>query len=216
MEGIKLILLGPPGAGKGTIANMLRTERGMVALSTGDMLREEVKNRTQSGRKAAEYMNAGKLVPDETVISILKNRIKEIPPNTGFVLDGFPRTAAQAEALEDIFRELGVSLDFVLNLEVPRDVVLQRLSGRRQCSGCGEIYHLKNMPSAREGICDKCGGALFQRNDDREDTVETRLTAYERQTAPLIEFYANRGILRAIKADVGPAETFNEVKKQIL
>lgn len=215
MEGIKIILLGPPGVGKGTIAEMLKSEFGAAHLSTGDMLRDEVKKGSEMGKTAAGHMNSGGLVPDEVVISILKKNIMEAGREKGFVLDGFPRTIGQAEALEKILSEAGVSPDVVLNLYAPEDVIVQRLSGRLQCSDCSRIYHVTNMPPRSEGVCDDCGGALFQREDDKEETVKVRLRTYSEQTEPLIEFYDSRGVLKTVKADVGPEETFLEVRKQL-
>lgn len=211
----KIILLGPPGAGKGTIAEMLKNEYGAVHLSTGDMLREEVKNDTPMGREALGYMNSGALVPDELVISILESRITGEGREKGFVLDGFPRTIRQAGALEEILSKAGAAPDFVLNLQAPEDVIIQRLSGRLQCADCSRIYHVMNMPPKEKGVCDECGGKLFQRSDDKEETVKARLKTYREQTAPLIGFYRDRGVLKDVKADAGPAETFEEVRRQI-
>lgn len=215
MEGIKIILLGPPGVGKGTVAEMLRNEYGAAHLSTGDMLREEVKTGSEMGREAEGYMNSGGLVPDELVISILKKRIMKEGKEKGFILDGFPRTMKQAETLEGILSEAGMSPDYVVNLEAPEDVIIQRLSGRLQCADCSRIYHARNMPPKEAGVCDECGGKLFQRTDDREETVRVRLKTYAEQTAPLIDFYSSRGVLKEVKADTGPGETFEEVKRQI-
>ncbi len=215
MEGIKIILLGPPGVGKGTVAEMLRNEYGAAHLSTGDMLREEVKTGSEMGREAEGYMNSGGLVPDELVISILKKRIMKEGKEKGFILDGFPRTMKQAETLEGILSEAGMSPDYVVNLEAPEDVIIQRLSGRLQCADCSRIYHVRNMPPKQAGVCDECGGKLFQRTDDREETVRVRLKTYAEQTAPLIDFYSSRGVLKEVKADTGPGETFEEVKRQI-
>ncbi len=215
MEDVKVILLGPPGVGKGTIAGMLEEQTGAAHMSTGDMLREEVKKGTVPGKEAEKYMNAGDLVPDEVVIDILRKRIKEEGKKCGFVLDGFPRTLGQARELKRIFDEEGVSPDRVLNLRAPEHVIVQRLGGRRQCSGCGRIYHVRNMPPAREGICDDCGGELFRRADDCDETIRVRLRTYERQTAPLVDFYREQGLLSDIKADTGPEETFNEVRKRL-
>ena len=215
MEGIKIILLGPPGVGKGTVAEMLKEEYGAAHLSTGDMLREEVKMGSEMGREALGYMNSGGLVPDELVISILRKRIMERGREKGFILDGFPRTIKQAEALEGILREAEMSPDIVVNLHAPEDVIIQRLSGRLQCADCSRIYHIRNMPPRKAGVCDECGGELFQRSDDKEETVKVRLKTYAVQTAPLIDFYSSRGLLREVKADTGPRETFEEVKRQI-
>ena len=215
MEGIKIILLGPPGVGKGTVAEMLKEEYGAAHLSTGDMLREEVKMGSEMGREALGYMNSGGLVPDELVISILRKRIMERGREKGFILDGFPRTIKQAEALEGILREAEMTPDIVVNLHAPEDVIIQRLSGRLQCADCSRIYHISNMPPRKAGVCDECGGELFQRSDDKEETVKVRLKTYAVQTAPLIDFYSSRGLLREVKADTGPRETFEEVKRQI-
>lgn len=212
---LRIILLGPPGVGKGTVAGMLEAESGAVHLSTGDMLREEVSRGTEMGVKAAAYMNAGGLVPDELVISVLKERVAGEGSQKGFILDGFPRNIKQAEALEKILSALDMAPDTAVNLEASEEVIVQRLSGRMQCGACSRIFHLKNMPPRAQGVCDNCGGTLFQRPDDRAETVKVRLKTYAEQTAPLIEFYSARGILKNVNAGAGPSETFEEVKKSI-
>jgi adenylate kinase len=214
-ENMRLILLGPPGVGKGTVAGMLEKTYGAAHLSTGDMLREEVRLGTELGQKAKEYMDSGRLVPDELVISILKSRVAQYGKDSGFVLDGFPRTIKQAEALEKIFSAEGIEPDAVINLQAPEDVIIQRLSGRLQCEKCSRIYHIKNMPPKKDGICDFCGGKLFQREDDQENTVRIRLKTYYEQTEPLVDFYKSHGILKTVEAGRGPVETFEEVKKHL-
>lgn len=194
---MQVIFLGPPGVGKGTIAKRMQDRRPLVQISTGDLLRAEVKNGTELGRKAQGYMDAGELVPDEIVIAMLKNRIGQPDARQGFVLDGFPRTLPQAAALQ----QQGVDIDAVVNFTAARDTIIRRLSGRRTCRQCGAIYHLTNMPPRREGVCDVCQGPLYQRDDDRPEAIGNRLVVYEKQTAPLIAFYRKQGRLKDIKAD---------------
>ncbi len=207
----KLILLGAPGAGKGTLAKMIQAELGFVHLSTGDMLREAVKEGTELGKKAAGYMNEGKLVPDDIVIGILGERLLAEDCEKGFVLDGFPRTRKQAVALEDILRGERMSLDLVLNLETPEEVLIQRLSGRTQCESCGAIYHEENIPSRDPGVCDKCGGKLYQREDDRKEAIEVRLRAYREETAELIDFYSEDGLLKSVDSGKDVETAFKQI-----
>ncbi len=213
MGAVKLVLLGAPGAGKGTLAKMIQSEYRVPHISTGDMLREAVKEGTQLGKEASQYMNEGKLVPDDIVIGILRGNMKDC--EKGFILDGFPRTKNQAEALQTILDEGGVSPDAVINFEAPPEVLIQRLSGRRQCLECGAIYHIKNMPPRKSGICDVCGGELYQRDDDRREVVEVRLKAYEEETAELIDYYRSRKLLESVDAGKDPEATFARVKHAI-
>jgi adenylate kinase len=192
---MKLILLGPPGAGKGTQAKMLMEKFAIPQISTGDMLRAAVKDGTPMGQKAREYMDAGGLVPDEVVVGIVRDRLQETDCSNGFILDGFPRTVAQADALQISFQMMGKELDRVISLEVDTEALVGRLTGRRACSECGRGYHVKFDPSQQPGICDVCGGALIQRDDDKEETIRKRLQVYVEQTAPLISYYQDAGVL---------------------
>ena len=209
---IRLVLLGAPGVGKGTLAKMIQAEYGSPQLSTGDMLRETVKMGTEPGEKAAGYIRKGLLVPDDIVIGVLREKLVKNNED-GFILDGFPRTNLQAEALEEILEEKGVSLDVVLNLDAGTEVLIERLSGRRQCQVCSAIYHLKNMPPKRDGVCDKCGGKLYQREDDKRETIEVRLKAYEEETAGLIDYYRRKGLLEIVDAGKSAETTFEEIKR---
>ena len=212
MGAINLILLGAPGSGKGTLAKMICAEYGLLHLSTGDMLRKAVKEGTELGNRVKYYMNEGKLVPDDIVIDVLRQRISEKDCDRGFVMDGFPRTGRQAEELEEILDDGKMSLDAVIYLEVPEEVLISRLTGRRQCASCGAIYHIDNMPSKKDGMCDMCSGRLYQRDDDKRETIEVRLNAYEEKTAGLIDFYADKKLLKFIKGDSGPETVFEEIK----
>jgi len=198
---MKLILLGPPGAGKGTQAEQLVKKLDIPHISTGDMFRKAIKEGTELGKKAKEYMDQGQLVPDEVTVGIVKDRLSETDCKKGFLLDGFPRTAAQAEALDGILVELGYQLDAVLDIEVPREKLMARLTGRRVCKDCGATFHVEfNPPSASEQ-CDACGGKLYQRSDDTEATVANRLDVYQKQTEPLIDYYENKNMLKRINGD---------------
>jgi len=190
---MQLVLLGPPGAGKGTQAVRLAEQLGIPHVSTGDMFRAAVKDGTELGRKANEYMEAGALVPDEITIGIVRERLSTSECRPGFILDGFPRTLPQAEALSDVLDELELELDAVLYLELDDSVVVHRITGRRVCRGCGATYHVDFDPPDREGVCNECGGELYQRDDDAEETVRERLRVYKEQTAPLIDYYEQEG-----------------------
>jgi adenylate kinase len=192
---MKLILLGPPGAGKGTQAKMLTEKYSIPQISTGDILRAAVKDGTPMGQKAKEFMNAGGLVPDEVVVGIVRDRLQEADCNNGFILDGFPRTVAQADALQASLHGMSKELDRVISLEVDAEALVERLTGRRTCKDCGRGYHVKFEPSREVGICDACGGSLFQRDDDQEETIRKRLQVYADQTAPLINYYREAGVL---------------------
>jgi adenylate kinase len=195
---MKLILLGPPGAGKGTQAKMLTDRFGIPQISTGDILRAAVKEGTPMGVKAKSFMDAGALVPDEVVVGIVRERLQKEDCAEGFILDGFPRTVPQADALKDVLKDLGKDLDAVVSLEVDTDALVERLTGRRTCRQCGKGYHVKFDPPKTEGVCDACGGELFQRDDDQEATIRNRLDVYDRQTAPLVAYYREAGLLTAI------------------
>ena len=200
---MNLILLGAPGAGKGTQAEVISAKYGIPQISTGNILREAVKNGTECGLKAKSFMESGALVPDEVVIGILKDRIAEDDCKNGFILDGFPRTVPQAEALEN----MGVTIDKVLSIDVEDEAIQARISGRRVCEKCGASYHIQYNPTKVDGICDKCGGNAVQRKDDAPETVIERLKTYHVQTAPLADFYAERGKLLRVKGQDGVDET---------
>ena len=199
---MNVVFLGPPGAGKGTQAGSLCAEKSWAHVSTGDLLREAVAAKTELGLKAQSFMNAGGLVPDDLVVSIVAERLKKPDCAKGFVLDGFPRTVVQAEMLGKTLAGLKKKLDTVLYFATDREVVTKRLGGRRICRGCGANYHVTNIPPKKAGVCDKCGGELYQRNDDKPETVANRLEVYRKQTAPLIEFYATRGLLKEISGNL--------------
>lgn len=196
---MRVIFIGPPGAGKGTQAAKVVERWGVAHISTGDILRANVKKGTPLGLKAKEYMNAGQLVPDEVIIAMMKDRLREADCVDGFILDGFPRTVPQAEALDALMKELQLDLDSALLFQVDDDTVVERLSGRRVCRKCGAIYHATFHPTAVEGVCDVCGGEIYQREDDRESVIRQRLAVYHEQTAPLIDYY--RGQSRLLEVD---------------
>jgi len=206
-----LIFLGPPGAGKGTQAKMLVERYGIPQVSTGDILRAAVAEGTELGKKAKEYMEAGKLVPDEVVIGIIEERLKQSDCEKGFILDGFPRTVPQAEALDKVLEKMGRKIDHVLTLDVPEEELIRRLTGRRTCKKCGAMYHTIFNPPKVEGVCDKCGGELYQRPDDNEETVRSRLSVYEQQTRPLIDFYEKKGLVRKIDGRGEIKEIFEQI-----
>ncbi len=210
---MNIIMLGPPGAGKGTQAKMMVEKLGIPQISTGDMLRAAVKEGTELGRKAKEYMDGGKLVPDDVVIGIVKERLAQSDCDKGFILDGFPRTIPQAEALDKVLGELGKKIEYVINVAVPNKELLTRLTGRRTCRKCGAMYHLVFNPPKKEGVCDKCGGELYQRDDDKEDTIRQRLKVYEDQTSPLIEYYRKKGVLYDVDGTGSIPEIFQEILK---
>jgi len=198
---MRIILLGSPGAGKGTLAAEIDKKYPVAHISTGDIFRENVKNNTPLGKKAQAYMESGKLVPDEIVIEMMANRLREPDCEKGFVLDGFPRTVPQAEALEKILEEMGLSLDRVVFLDVDEETVVKRLSGRRVCRSCGAIYNMEYKPSSRGDICEKCGGELYQRDDDREDVVRHRLKVFYEQTSPVVCYYEGKHIFSRISSE---------------
>ena len=206
---MRLVLVGPPGAGKGTQAQFIAQNAGVPNISTGDIFRTNVSQGTELGVRAKQFMDRGDLVPDDVTIEMVRLRLTEPDTAPGFLLDGFPRTVPQAEVLEDMLREQGHKLDVVLELVVDNDEVVRRLSGRRTCHGCNRIWHVDFDPPATEGICDVDGGALYQREDDKPDTVQNRLGVYDLQTAPLVEYYARRGILIGLDA-TGPVDDVTE------
>jgi len=209
---MNIVFLGPPGAGKGTQAKILIERYGIPQISTGDMLREHRAKGTELGKQAQEYMDRGQLVPDEIILGMVKERLSQPDCERGFILDGFPRTVAQAEALDRILAEMGKELNFALALIVPDELLVERLTGRRTCKNCGMMYHIKYKPPKVEGKCDVCGGQLYQRADDNEETVRNRLMVYHEQTAPLIEYYKNKGILREIDG----SKSIEEITQQLI
>lgn len=210
---MNLILLGPPGAGKGTQAKKLVAELGIPQISTGDMLREAVKAGSPMGVKAKSYMDSGALVPDEVVVGIVEERIQQDDCAKGFMLDGFPRTTAQADALSSMMESKGIRLDHVVCLDADKEELVRRLSGRRTCKQCMAPYHVEFNPPARPGVCDRCGGELYQRDDDKEEAIRARLVTYDRQTQPLIDYYRSRGLLRLVDG-LGPVdEVYKRIRK---
>ena len=197
---MKLILLGAPGAGKGTVAKLLTAIDGSVQISTGDILRAAVKDGTDLGKEAQGYMTRGELVPDALIMGIMGERLLEDDCKPGFLLDGFPRTIPQAEELKVLLAKLGIELDGAVNLNVPRDVILDRLTTCRTCEDCGEIYNVKSNPPKVEGVCDKCGGNVVQRDDETEEAISKRLDVFNEQTAPLVGFYTDENMLIDINA----------------
>ena len=200
---MKLILLGAPGAGKGTQADILCKELDIPTISTGNILRAAIKNGTPTGMKAKAYMDEGKLVPDDVIIGIITERVAEEDCKNGYILDGVPRTIAQAEALE----KAGIVFDDVVSIEISDEVIMERMSGRRVCEHCGASYHLVAVPPKQEGVCDKCGGKLVQRKDDAPETVKARLEVYHKETEPLKAFYAQRGLLKTVENQPSVVET---------
>lgn len=210
-----IVLMGPPGAGKGTLAKLL-VSLGMTHISTGDMFREEISNQTELGKLAASYINDGHLVPDEVTIKMLRNRLAKPDCENGFLLDGFPRTIPQAEALEVMSKEINRPIETVISLVCNEEELVRRISGRRVCKVCGAPYHVINMKPKVEGICDKCGGELYQRKDDNEEALKVRLQHYTADTAPLLDFYKERNLLVEYDSLVGSGTLFDEVEKFLL
>jgi len=209
---MNIVLFGPPGSGKGTQAKMLAEKYGIPHISTGDILRAHLKNKTKLGLKARAYMDRGALVPDDILIGIIKDRLSQPDCASGFLLDGYPRTMRQADALRIILTEMDKKLDRVLNIDVPDKELIKRLAGRRMCS-CGASYHILFNAPKREGICDRCGKLLYQRDDDKEEAIMNRLEVYKHQTQPLIEYYTNEGLLMTVNGAASIAEVFNEISR---
>jgi adenylate kinase len=210
-----LILLGPPGSGKGTQAKKMVDRYHCPQISTGDMLRQALKEKTPLGLEAKQYMDQGKLVPDEVVVGIVRERLKAADCKGGFILDGFPRTVPQAEALGTTLKAMNRGIDHVISIEVANAELLKRLGGRRTCRNCGAMSHLVFDPPKKEGVCDTCGGELYQRADDQEKTIRERLKVYDAQTAPLIHYYKEKGLLRAIDGIGEVEEIFQRIVKAI-
>ena len=208
---MKIIMLGAPGAGKGTHAAKITEKFGIPAISTGDIFRENIKNGTELGKKAKSYMDAGDLVPDELVCDLVVDRLQQDDCKDGYILDGFPRTIPQAEALTAALKEQGTGIDVALEIDIADEAIIERMGGRRVCKGCGATYHVVNIPPKKEGICDKCDGELILRDDDAPETVKKRLNVYHEQTAPLIEYYKNLGILKTVDGSTGLEAGFAEI-----
>jgi adenylate kinase len=212
---LRLVIMGPPGAGKGTQSAMIAQRFSIPHVSTGDIFRKNLKEGTPLGMKAKEYMSKGLLVPDETVVAIVKDRLDEKDCKKGFLLDGFPRTVAQAVALDGVLTDMDMSIDHVLNIDVPKEVLIERAVGRRVCKACGATYHVMYNSPSREGLCDSCGGALIQREDDREETVVKRIEVYLEQTKPLIDYYSEKGLLISMDGGQGIKEVGDQIVKAL-
>jgi adenylate kinase len=208
---MKIVLLGAPGAGKGTQAKKLVEKYSLPQISTGDLLRAAVAAGTQLGKEAKSFMDKGELVPDRVVLGMVEERLKKDDCKKGYILDGFPRNTAQAEALDKMLSSLKMSLDGALRVDVPFDDLMKRLTGRRTCKSCGQMYNVYFSPSKKEGVCDKCGGELFQRDDDKEATIKKRLDVYNAQTAPLMEYYKKKKILKSVAGTGSIDEIFKQV-----
>ncbi len=208
---MRIVLLGAPGAGKGTQAKKLIEKYGIPQISTGDILRKAVADGTPLGKEAKSYMDKGELVPDSVVIGLVKERLQQDDCKKGFILDGFPRNTAQAETLDKVLDEMGMPLQVALSVDVDFDVLMKRLTGRRTCKSCGQMYNIYFSPPQKEGVCDKCGGELYQRDDDKEETIKKRLDVYEAQTAPLIDYYEKKGILKRVNGVGNIDEIFANV-----
>ncbi len=208
---MKIIMLGAPGAGKGTQAKLIADKYSIPHISTGDIFRANIKEGTELGKKAKEYMDKGALVPDELTCDLVMDRISQGDCKNGFVLDGFPRTIPQAEALSSALEKEGKSMDFAIDIEVPDENIINRMGGRRACKGCGATYHIVNIPPKKEGICDRCGEALVLRDDDKPETVKNRLTVYHDQTQPLIDYYNKKNILHEVDGTMEMNDVFGAI-----
>lgn len=208
---MKIIMLGAPGAGKGTQAKMIADKYGVPHVSTGDIFRANIKNGTELGMEAKKYMDQGLLVPDELTVKILLDRVSQSDCKNGYVLDGFPRTIPQAEVLDKALAELGESIDYAIDVDVPDENIVKRMSGRRACVSCGATYHVVHVPPKKEGICDRCGSELILRDDDKPETVKNRLDVYHKQTQPLIDFYTKKGVLKTVDGTVDMQDVFKAI-----
>lgn len=210
---MKIIMLGAPGAGKGTQAKKIAAKYNIPHISTGDIFRANIKNGTELGKKAKTYMDQGLLVPDDLVVDLVVDRVGQDDCERGYVLDGFPRTIPQAEALTKALADMGQKVDYAIDVDVPDENIVRRMSGRRACVGCGATYHVVYAPTKKEGICDTCGGELILRDDDKPETVQKRLNVYHEQTQPLIDYYNNAGILREVDGTVDIDDVFAAIVK---
>lgn len=209
---MKIVMLGAPGAGKGTQAKKIAESFGVPHISTGDIFRANIKNNTELGKKAKVYMDKGELVPDKLVVDLIMDRFSEPDCSNGYVLDGYPRTIPQAEALDEALKANDDSIDFAVNVDVPDEEIISRMSGRRACLKCGSTYHISFNPPNEDGICDKCGDSLVQREDDKEETVRNRLEVYHEQTEPLEKYYAEAGLLHNVDGTKDMDEVFESIK----
>lgn len=209
---MKIIMLGAPGAGKGTQAKMIAKEYGIPHISTGDIFRANIKEGTELGKEAKTYMDAGQLVPDELTVKILLDRVAKDDCKEGYVLDGFPRTIPQAEVLDEALTKLGDKIDFAIDVDVPDENIVRRMGGRRACVTCGATYHIEHVPPKKDGICDTCGSELILRDDDKPETVSNRLKVYHDQTQPLIDFYTEKGILKSVDGTIDMMDVFASIK----
>ncbi len=208
---MKIIMLGAPGAGKGTQAKMIAEKYSIPHVSTGDIFRANIKNGTELGKEAKSYMDKGELVPDELTVRILLDRVAKEDCKNGYVLDGFPRTIPQAEVLQAELNKQGTDVDYAINVDVPDENIVKRMSGRRACVTCGATYHIEHVPPKTEGVCDKCGSELILRDDDKEETVKNRLNVYHDQTQPLIDFYSAKGVLKNVDGTVDMMDVFTAI-----
>ncbi|HIX99243.1 adenylate kinase [Faecalicatena fissicatena] len=208
---MKIIMLGAPGAGKGTQAKKIAAKYGIPHISTGDIFRANIKNGTELGKKAKTYMDQGLLVPDELVVDLVVDRVNQDDCKNGYVLDGFPRTIPQAEALTEALAKMGQKVDYAIDVDVPDENIVRRMGGRRACVGCGATYHVEYAPTKKEGICDVCGGELILRDDDKPETVQKRLNVYHEQTQPLIDYYTKAGILKTVDGTVDIDDVFQAI-----
>jgi adenylate kinase len=208
---MKIIMLGAPGAGKGTQAQMIAEKYNIPHISTGDIFRANIKNGTELGKKAKEFIDKGQLVPDELTVELLLDRVANDDCKNGYVLDGFPRTIPQADVLDSELTKLGDKVDYAINVDVPDENIVRRMSGRRACLKCGATYHIEHIPPKTEGICDKCGSELVQREDDKPETVQNRLSVYHEQTQPLIEYYDKKNILKTVNGTKDMQEVFSDI-----
>jgi adenylate kinase len=208
---MRLVLLGAPGAGKGTQAKKLIEKFGIPQVSTGDILRQNVADGTPLGKEAKSFMDKGELVPDRVVLGLVEDRLKKDDCKRGYILDGFPRNTAQAEALDKMLGSLGMPISTALSVDIPKDDLMKRLTGRRTCKGCGQMYNIYFSSSKKEGVCDKCSGELYQRDDDKEETIKRRLDVYDAQTAPLMDYYRKNGILKSVQGVGSIDEIFSKV-----
>ncbi|MCD7836678.1 MAG: adenylate kinase [Lachnospiraceae bacterium] len=208
---MKIVMLGAPGAGKGTQAKMIAEKYSIPHVSTGDIFRANIKNGTELGREAKQYMDKGQLVPDELTVKLLLDRVAQPDCAEGYVLDGFPRTIPQAEVLDRELAKLGDAIDYAINVDVPDENIVKRMSGRRACLSCGATYHIEHIPPRKEGVCDSCGQPLVLRDDDKPETVLNRLKVYHDQTQPLIDFYTEKGVLKTVDGTVDMKDVFSAI-----
>ena len=210
---MKIVMLGAPGAGKGTQADKIAEKFGLPHISTGDIFRKNIKEGTELGKEAKSYMDAGKLVPDELTVRLLLDRVKNDDCAKGYILDGYPRTIPQAEALDKELTKLGEKIDYAINVDVPDENIINRMSGRRACLKCGATYHLKYVPPKKDGVCDECGSELVIRDDDKPETVKNRLAVYHEQTQPLIEYFEKQGVLHTVDGTTDAGDVFKAIEQ---